>query len=58
MPITVNFEHKSETKTCHRFESRVGGDFITLYLKKSQLEEAGINPAEGLAVTIAQRKSV
>lgn len=56
MLITMNFEKKRETKGCYIFESRTGDDFITLYLKKTQLEEAGIDPAKGLAVTIAQKE--
>lgn len=56
MPITVNFNHKSDTKTCHRFEARVGDDFITLYLKKTQLEEAKIDLNKGLTVTIVQKE--
>lgn len=56
MPINVNFSHKGETNTCHIFRSRVGNEFITLYLKKTQLEEAKIDPNKGLTVTIVQKE--
>lgn len=55
MLITMNFEKKRETKGCNIFESRTGDDFITLYLKKTQLEEAGIDPAKGQRSPLRKR---
>lgn len=54
--MTLNFKFKAETKTCIRFETGEKPDFITLYLKKSQIKEAGIDPAKGITVTIEETK--
>ena len=46
---------KNETKTCYRFEYEAGdGSFMTLYLKKKQVDDAKINPEKGIAVRISQ----
>lgn len=57
MPITISFDLKSETKTCYRFEHRIGDDFDTLYLKKEQVDAAGINASKGIVVTVAQKEA-
>ena len=46
---------KNETKTCYRFEYEAeDGSFMTLYLKKKQVDDAKINPEKGIAVRISQ----
>jgi len=52
--MKIDFMLKNETKTCYRFEGGERPDFITLYLKKSQVDEAGIDPNKGIVVTIEQ----
>ena len=54
--MKINFDFKTETKTCYRFEAGQRPDQITLYLKKKQVEEAGIDPQKGITVTIEQRE--
>lgn len=56
MSIVINFDLKSQTKSCYRFESRTGAEFTTLYLKKSQVEAAGIDPEQGITVTVEPKK--
>lgn len=53
--LKLNFDLKNDTKTCYRFEARDGNEFITLYLKKTQIDNAGIEPQQGLTVTIEER---
>lgn len=48
---------RNETKTCYRFERHdSAGNLITLYLKKSDVQEAGIDPQKGIEVTINESK--
>lgn len=54
--LQIDFSLKNQTKTCYRFESRVDGELMTLYLKKSQVDEAGIEAAQGITVTVEQQK--
>ena len=54
--MNINFNYKTETKTCYRFEAGERPDQITLYLKKKQIDDAGIDPKKGLTVAIAERK--
>ncbi len=56
--MIIIFKYKTETKTCYRFEagSKEKNDLITLYLKKEQVNNAGINPQNGLTVNIEERK--
>lgn len=51
-----NFAYKTETKTCYRFEAGERPDQVTLYLKKKQVDEAGIDPKKGVTVTIEQKE--
>ncbi len=54
--LKIKFKLKAETKTCYRFQS--GEDraenMITLYLKKIQVDQAGIDPKKGITVTVEQ----
>lgn len=52
--LQLKFSLKNETKTCYRFENKTGEDLITLYLKKKQVDEAGINPAKGIVITVEE----
>lgn len=54
--MRIKFTLKAETKTCYRFQNGEdrSPDMITLYLKKSQVDAAGIDPKKGIVVTIEQ----
>lgn len=54
--MRIHFTLKAETKTYYRFQSGDdrSPDMITLYLKKSQVDQAGIEPKKGIAVTVEQ----
>lgn len=53
--MKINMQLRNETKTCYRFECKLeDGSFMTLYLKKKQVDEAKINPEKGIAVRISQ----
>lgn len=52
--LTLKFRYKGETKTCYRFENGTPPNFVTLYLKKNQIDEAGIDPKKGVVATIEQ----
>ena len=52
--LKLNFALKAETKTCYRFETGEKPDVITLYLKKNQVNAAGIDPKKGVVVTIEE----
>ncbi|MEA4896157.1 MAG: hypothetical protein VB064_12995 [Oscillospiraceae bacterium] len=53
-----NFEPRNDTKTCHRFECREeSGEFTTLYLKKQQIKDAGLDPTKPIKVTITQEEN-
>ena len=58
--LTLNFSLKpdrSETKTCYIFEAGQRPDQITLYLKKDQINGAGIDPRKGIIVTINEKEN-
>jgi len=49
---------RNETKSCYRFERRSEqGDLITLYLKKKDVNDAGIDPRKGITVTIEEAEN-
>ena len=53
MKIPMNF--RNETKTCYRFERRDDtGNLTTLYLKKNEVQEAGIDPKNGIILTVEE----
>ena len=52
--MKINFTLKTETKTCYRFEHGERPELITLYLKKSMIDGAGIDPKKGIVVTVEQ----
>jgi hypothetical protein len=56
--MKISFKYLKETKSCYRFEagSREGGDLTTLYLKKADIDAAGINPQCGIVVTVEEKK--
>ena len=54
--MTLSMDLKNETKTCFRFETKIGDDLMTLYLKKSQVKDAGIDPTKGITINIEERK--
>jgi len=54
--MKMNFYYAKETKTCFVFQKGEKPDQITLYLKKEQVREAGIDPVKGITVTIEQKE--
>ena len=54
--MKIVFEYKTETKTCYRFETGERPDQMTLYLKKSKVDAAGIDPKNGVIVTIRAKE--
>ncbi len=53
--MKLNMKLRNETKSCYRFERRSEqGDLITLYLKKKDVHDAGIDPRKGITVTIEE----
>jgi hypothetical protein len=54
--MEIKFAFKAETKTCYRFETGERPDQMTLYLKKDQIDKAGIDPHKGIVATITQQK--
>lgn len=54
--LKMHMTLKNETKTCYRFEQRnEDGRLITLYLKKDDVDAAGIHPVNGITVTVEER---
>jgi hypothetical protein len=54
MALKITFTLKAETKTCYRFETGEKPDQMTLYLKKAQVDAAGIDPHKGITVTVEE----
>lgn len=53
--LKLNMRFKNETKTCYRFERRdEAGNLVTLYLKKADVKDAGIDPEKGITVTVEE----
>lgn len=53
--MKISMQLRNETKTCYRFECKLEDESImTLYLKKKQVDEAGINPAKGIVITVEE----
>jgi hypothetical protein len=52
----MKFDLLKDTKTCYRFENKDGGNLTTLYLKKADIEDAGIDPHKGIIVTVEEAK--
>ena len=54
--LEIKFTLISETKTCYRFETGERPDQMTLYLKKAQIDTAGIDPKKGITITVQETK--
>jgi hypothetical protein len=54
--MKIKFRLRNETKSCYRFESgsRENDDLLTLYLKKADIDAAGIDPHKGIVVTVEE----
>ena len=53
--MKLYMKYKTATKTCYRFESgRDDGNLTTLYLKKADVDAAGIDPQKGIILTIEE----
>lgn len=50
--LEIEFSFKKETNTCYCFETGERPDLMTIYLKKKQVDAAGIDPKKGITVTI------
>lgn len=51
--LKMTMSLKNETRTCYRFERRDdAGNLVTLYLKKSDVNDAGIDPQKEITLTI------
>lgn len=56
MDLTLQF--RNETKNCYRFERKeLSGKLTTLYLQKSDIHEAGIEPTKGIRIKIEEAKN-
>lgn len=53
--MKLHMKFRNATKTCYRFESRdEAGNLTTLYLKKTDVDNAGIDHQKGITVTIEE----
>lgn len=53
--LKLKMAFRNATKTCYRFERRdETGDLTTLYLKKSDVDRAGLDPHKGIIVTVEE----
>lgn len=54
--LKITLKLKAPTKTCYRFETgdTHTGTLTTLYLKKTDVDNAGIDPEKGITVTIEE----
>lgn len=53
--MKLYMKYKTATKTCYRFESgRDDGNLTTLYLKKADVDAAGIDPQKGITLMIEE----
>lgn len=57
--LKLQFKPVKETKTCYVYQygERGNADFTTLYLKKAQIQSAGISPDKGIEVTVEEAKA-
>lgn len=55
--LTLKFTLKVTTKTCYRFEHKLDdGQIMTLYLKKDQVDNDGIDAKNGILVSVEENK--
>ena len=52
--LSISFAFKGETKTCYRFETGERPDQVSLYLKKAQVDGAGMDPKKGVVVSVTE----
>ncbi len=53
--MKLEMAFRNATKTCYRFERRdADGNLTTLYLKKTDVDQDGIDPKKGITVTIEE----
>lgn len=52
----LTMAYLKDTKSCYVFQrgERGGEDYMTLYLKKQQVDGAGIDPHKGITVTVEE----
>lgn len=55
--MQLKMKFRNATKTCYRFEQRdEAGNLTTLYLKKSDVDKASIDPQKGITVTVEETR--
>jgi hypothetical protein len=54
--MIINFAYKKQTVTCYCFETGEHPDIMTLYLKKTRVDEAGIDPKKGITINVTQKE--
>lgn len=52
--MKISFNYKTETKTCYRFETGERPEQMTIYLKKKIVNDAGIDPRNGITITVEE----
>lgn len=53
--MKLNMKFRNATKTCYRFEQRDNASGLTtLYLKKPDVDKAGIDPQKGITITVKE----
>jgi hypothetical protein len=57
--ITYDLEHSRDTVNTHVFTrgSREDRDLMTIYVRKSEMKAAGMDPAKGITITIQERSA-
>lgn len=55
--MQIKFKLLKTTRTCYRFQSGEGPTMTTLYLKKDEVDRAGINPENGIVITVEEDKA-
>ena len=53
--MKINLQLRNEAKNCYHFEYKLEDESIMpLFLNKKQVDEAGINPAKGIVITVEE----
>lgn len=58
-PVVFRLKLDKETRNCYAFTcgSRDTGDLITVYLHKSDIDAAGIDPCKGIKMTVEEAEA-
>ena len=52
--MKIKMKYLKETKSCYVFSAPYTEDHIALYLKKKHVDAAGIDPQNGITVTVEE----